>query len=339
MRRHPPEAELEDLVERVAVVKGGASGEHDVSLVTGQAIEGALAVLGLEAWPLTLGRKGGASWPGGEGTVAESLLALEGAGVKAALIAMHGEYGEDGRIQAALELIGVPYQGSGVTASAVGLDKARSKMVYRFEKLPVAEDAVLFPADLAGTDWPALIARLGLPLVLKTAESGSSVGVEVIETAAELPARAAALLTDTESLLIESWLPGRELTVAVLEDLDGSIAALPVVEIVPHGDRWFDYETKYDPDAVDEICPAPIDDALAAECAELGLRAHALLGCRHYSRTDIILDAAGRPRLLETNTLPGLTPASLFPKAAAAIGMDFPALVARLVALAASRQP
>lgn len=321
---------------KVAVLMGGRSGEHDVSLVTGAAVVGALGRLGREAWPLTFGRDGRAGWPGGEGSVADALGALAGARVDVAFIAMHGSDGEDGRVQGALELLGIAYQGSGVAASAVALDKLRTKQVFEAAGLPTARDVRVRRGD--AFDAAEVAARLGLPVVVKTAESGSSVGVEVVESVEALATRVPALLGSSAALVCESWLPGREFTCAVLDDASGRPRALPLVEIRPRGGRFFDYETKYDPEAVDELCPAPVDAALADEMAELGVRAHRALGCRDYSRTDIKLDAAGRPRLLETNTLPGLTAASLMPKAAAADQMSFDALIAHLCDLAAARR-
>ncbi|MGM0578182.1 MAG: D-alanine--D-alanine ligase family protein [Myxococcota bacterium] len=320
---------------KVAVLIGGRSGEHDVSLVTGRAVSDALDRIGWPRFELLLGREGGASWPGGEGTVADGLSAMARWEPDAAFIAMHGTYGEDGRVQGALEMLDVPYQGSGVAASAVALDKARTKQVYEAVGLPVARDRVLTRRALAaGIPWEGLVAGLGLPLVLKTAESGSSVGVEVVERAGDLPRRAEALLRESDRLVVESWLPGAELTCPVLEDADGTPEALPLIEIRPRGGGWFDYDTKYDPEAVDELCPAPVDEALAAEVSRLGLLAHEALGCRHYSRTDFKLDAEGRPRVLETNTLPGLTPASLVPKSAAEAGIAFDDLIRHLLELA-----
>ena len=323
---------------RVALLTGGRSGEHDVSLVTGQAVGAALAERGHETFELTFGRRGDARWPGGEGSVGTGLAAMEAWGPDAAFIAMHGRDGEDGRVQGALEVLGIPYQGSGVAASAVAMDKARSKALFRSAGLPVARDRVLgIEALTAPFDWRALSDDLGLPLVLKTAHSGSSVGVAVVDTADELERVGRTLLAEEPCLLVEAWLPGTELTCAVLDDEAGRPEALPLVEIRPHTSRWFDYETKYDPDAVAEICPAPIDEALAAEATRLGLTCHELLGCRDYSRTDFKVGADGRLYVLETNSLPGLTPASLMPKAAAAAGLTFPALIDRLVRLAAAR--
>ncbi|MGB0589296.1 MAG: D-alanine--D-alanine ligase family protein [Myxococcota bacterium] len=320
------------------VLRGGQSGEHDISLVTAQAVIEALRVLGHEAFPVTLGRNGGADWPEGTGRVTEALDAAMLWGTDVAFIAMHGAFGEDGRIQGTLESLGIPYQGSGVAASAVAMDKGRAKVVYRAEGLPVAGDTVLLPRDLGRIDWHTVGRQVGMPCVLKTAESGSSVGVEVVESLEELAQRGPALLATSTSLLVESWLPGREFTVAVLEGEDGEPHPMPVVEIVPHGDRWFDYDTKYDPSVVDELCPAPIDVPLTEALQALGVTAHLALGCRDYSRTDFKLNAEGQPVLLETNTLPGLTPASLMPKAAAASGLAFDALIEALVLRAATRR-
>ncbi|MDP6944960.1 MAG: D-alanine--D-alanine ligase, partial [Myxococcota bacterium] len=306
---------------KVAVLRGGRSHEHDVSLVTAGAVSDALVLRGHEVLEVTLGRDGGASWGDSDdrhtGRVGQALDALQSWGAQAVFIAMHGAYGEDGRVQGALELLGVPYQGTDTTGSAIAMDKGRAKAVYRAAGLPVADDVMLTRDQLETADWGATGDRIGFPCVLKTAESGSSVGIEVIGSREELAAAGHRLLATSTSLVVEAWLPGREFTVAVLEDSEGVPTALPVVEIRPHGERWFDYETKYDPELVDELCPAPIDEALAAELMDLGLRAHTALRCRDYSRTDIKLDSTGRPRLMETNTLPGLTSASLMPKAAA----------------------
>ncbi len=322
---------------KVAVFRGGMSGEHEISLVTAQAVIEALEGRGHEVMAVTLERDGGACWPGHTGGVGHALDAAVAWGAQVAFVAMHGAYGEDGCIQGALELVGLPYQGSGVTSSAVAMDKGRAKMVYRAVGLPVADDVTLVSSALETVDWTAVQARVGLPCVLKTAESGSSVGIEIVETAESLQSAGRRLLAGTASLLVESWLPGREFTVAVLEDPDGRARALPVVEIRPHGDRWFDYETKYDPTVVDELCPAPIDAELAQEFMTMGVQAHEALGCRDYSRTDIKLGSDGRPYLLETNTLPGLTSASLMPKSASAAGIPFDRLIETLVERALSR--
>lgn len=323
---------------KVLVLRGGPSGEHDISLVTAASVIDAMNSLGHECFALTLGRQGGASFEGREGSLMQGLDAALSWGAEVAFVAMHGAYGEDGCVQGALELIGLAYQGSGVAASAVAMDKGRAKEVYRASGLPVAGDVLIQARQRGTVDWRAVADETGFPCVLKTAESGSSVGVEVIADLEALLEAGPRLLSSSASLLIEAWLPGREFTVAVLEGAGGEPGALPVVEIRPHGERWFDYETKYDPSAVDELCPAPIADELAEELMALGLRAHLALGCRDYSRTDIKLGPSGAPFLLETNTLPGLTSASLMPKAAHASGVSFEALIEALLSRAASRR-
>jgi len=315
---------------KVAVFMGGRSGEHDISLLSGAAVLEALGTLGHDAFAIVLGRDGSARWPGGEGGPGAALAAVEAWRPDVAFIAMHGADGEDGRLQGALELLGVPYQGSGVQASAIGLDKIRTKQVLRDAGLPVARDLTLRPGDTP--DWDAIADTLGLPLVLKTEASGSSVGVEVVRTREDLRARGPALLATTPGLLLEAWLAGREFTGPVLEGEEGAAEALPVVEIRPRtAARFFDYEAKYAPGGSDELCPAPIDEALEAQLRALALAAHRALGCRGYSRTDLMLDAHGVPHVLEVNTLPGLTGASLLPKSAGVAGLSFDALIARLL--------
>lgn len=306
---------------------GGRSGEHEVSLRSGAAVVAALAALGHEALEVVFGRAGGARVGPVEGSIGEALLALERWRPDVAFLAMHGPDGEDGRVQGALEMLGIRYQGSGVQASAVGLDKVRTKERFRVAGLPVAADRVVAP----GVDWAALVAELGLPLVLKTPASGSSVGVVIVKHLDDLARAGDALLAEAGALLVEQYVRGREFTAPVLEGADGVPVALPVVEIRPRTAAFFDYEAKYTPGATDEICPAPIPPELEARLGALGLAAHRALGCRGYSRTDVIVREDGAPFLLETNTLPGLTAESLLPRSARVAGLDFPALVQRLL--------
>ncbi|MCB9733673.1 MAG: D-alanine--D-alanine ligase [Deltaproteobacteria bacterium] len=314
---------------KVALIMGGRSGEHEVSLRTGAEVARALDELGHERFELVLGKTGGARWPDGEGTVAQGLVALEAYAPDVAFIAMHGPDGEDGRVQGALELLGIRYHGSGVQASSNGLDKARTKELFRLAGLPIARDRVIDNDETPS--WSAVAAELGLPLVLKTEASGSSVGVEVVRDVGTLAERGAALLASTPRLLVEAYLPGREFTGPVLEDQDGTPRALPIIEIKPKTAAFFDYEAKYTDGATDEICPAAIPAALEARLRDLAVRSHQALRCGGYSRTDLKLDAHGEPFVLEVNTLPGLTRESLFPRAAKVVGMSFADLVQRLL--------
>lgn len=326
---------------KIAVLMGGRSGEHAVSLRSGAAVLNALEVLGWDAMKVVLTEDGRAQWPTGGGSIGEGLLALEAARPDCVFIAMHGEDGEDGRVQGMLELLGIPYQGSGVQASAMGLDKARTKDVLAMAGLPVALDQRLVAGpEQEGFDKAELARlseKLGLPLVLKTLPSGSSVGVAIVRTVDELYATAATMVGPGETLLAERFVAGREFTLPVLETLDGQPQALPVVEIRPVSAAFFDYEAKYTPGATDELCPAPIDPELETRLRALGVLAHKALGCSGYSRTDCIVAPDGVVTLLEVNTLPGLTAESLLPKAALVAGLSFPALVERLVKRALRR--
>lgn len=322
---------------RVAVLMGGRSGEHAVSLRSGAAVLDALATLGHPAFSLTFLRDGGATTASdlraSTGTSAAALVALEAWHADCAFIAMHGPDGEDGRIQGALELLGIPYQGSGIQASAIGLDKIRTKAILRAHDLPVAAERIVHAATFASlaTDWHALARELGLPLVLKTPASGSSVGVEIVRTHEALAARGEALAREAGRVLVEQFIAGREFTLPVVETASGDAEAFPVVEIRPKHAAFFDYEAKYTPGASDEICPAPIPPALEAELRALGVAAHRALGCRGYSRSDCIVAPDGRVVLLEVNTLPGLTRESLLPKSAVVAGLSFAQLVQRLL--------
>ncbi len=318
---------------KIAVLMGGRSGEHAVSLRSGAAVSEALGALRWESFEVVLTEDGRARWSDTEGSVAEALLMLERVAPDCVFIAMHGEDGADGRVQGALELLGLRYQGSRVQASAIGLDKARTKDLLTLAGLPVAQDVRLVagPEGLADDELHAVAGDLGLPLVLKTLVSGSSVGVAIVRTLAELSHTAPTMVTAGSTLLLERFVAGREFTLPVLEELDGTPTALPVVEIRPRSAAFFDYEAKYTPGATDELCPAPIPADLEARLRELGVAAHKALGCAGYSRTDCIVDAEGAVTLLEVNTLPGLTKESLLPQSARVAGLPFPALVERLV--------
>jgi D-alanine-D-alanine ligase len=327
--------------KRVCVLAGGPGGEREVSLRSGAAVVSALGRLGSPSFELILGEDA-CTWRDtsgqdeGSGDLLSAFAALRAWRPDVVFIAMHGAWGEDGRVQGLLDMLGLPYQGSGALASGLAMDKIRAKEVFRSHGLPVAEDRVL--SNLRGRSRESLaeavsglVADLGLPLVLKTPGSGSSVGVAVVDSAAEAVETLATWAGETDRVLAEAFVPGAEFTCPVLERAPGEPEALPIVEIRPRAARFFDYEAKYDPDATDELCPAPIDADLERRLRAIGLAAHAALGCRHVSRTDVRVRADGSIAVLETNTLPGLTPASLLPRSAAASGLDFDALVATLL--------
>ena len=242
-----------------------------------------------------------------------------GGRIDVAFIALHGPWGEDGKLQGVLELLGIPYTGSGVLASALAMDKVMAKTVLAANGLDVPEGEVVTSA----TDRPSIQP----PSVVKPVESGSSFGLTMIEDPAAYPAAIAEALRFDRRALVEERIRGRELTVGVI-GLD-DLRALPVIEIVPKG-ASFDYHAKYDPSASDELCPAPIPDEVAARAQDFAIRAHRALGCRGISRTDLMW-AGERMVVLEVNTMPGMTPNSLVPKAATVAGITYAELVDRLV--------
>ena len=351
---------------RVAVLMGGPSPERDVSLSSGQRVIGAIDPQRYDVLPveitrdgkwlprpdlLRLGSPGGAPQQGAPPVSPASPTPTsltprradevvgEGA-VDVAFIAMHGPYGEDGTVQGLLELLGVPYTGSGVLASALAMDKLRSRQVCQAYGLP-------FPAFVTvdGGAWPgnraevlAQVGRdVGFPCVVKPNALGSSIGVTIVRAEDGLVPAVERALEYGEIVLAEEYIRGTELTCAVLEDPETGVAKpLPVVEIVPKRE-FFTYEAKYEPGASDEIVPARIGDAVARQAQQLALRAHRALGCEGLSRVDMFL-RDGKIILLEVNTIPGLTAGSLLPRAAAAAGIDFPDLVGRVIGAALRRE-
>ncbi|HVR87924.1 MAG TPA: D-alanine--D-alanine ligase [Candidatus Limnocylindria bacterium] len=246
-------------------------------------------------------------------------------GIDVAFIALHGPWGEDGKIQGLLETFGIPYTGSGVLASALAMDKVMAKIVLAACGIDVPRGEVV----TAPTDRPAI----GPPSVVKPVENGSSVGTSLVDDVARYPAAIAEALRYDRRALVEERIGGIELTVGVI-GLD-KLEALPVIEIVPKR-TFFDYRAKYDAEASEEICPARIPAEVAARAQDVALRAHRALGCRALSRTDLIWSPARpgqaeRMVALEVNTMPGMTENSLVPKAALVAGISFPGLVERLV--------
>lgn len=277
------------------------------------------------------------------GTVQPSIGAAIDALVSQAdiiFIALHGPFGEDGTVQGLLESAGLIYVGSGVAASSLAMDKVRAKQIYRAAGLPTPDFEVLRARGYDAETAARAAARIGLPAVVKQSCNGSSFGVSFPKTQAELLQTAQQITSEGGEVLIETYIKGQELTCAVLDsEATGLAEALPVTEIVPDTRfEFFDYEAKYTPGATEEITPARISDALREEVQTLALAAHEVLGCRDLSRTDFMIDADGRPQILETNTIPGFTETSLLPQAAAAAGMSFEQLVARLVDNAAHRR-
>lgn len=330
---------------RVAVLMGGRSGEHDVSLASGRAALAALPRERFDAFAVVLGRDGRWRFPAtGNGAVppdepglalADGLRALLERAPAVAFVAMHGPEGEDGKLQSLLELAGLPYTGSDPYASSLAMNKPIAKHVLRAAGIPVAADRVLalaeWRADRDGV-LAALLCSFPGPWVLKTPKLGSSVGLDIVRDPAALPEALDALFALDRAVLVEEFVAGRELTGGVLDwPALGGVRALPLVEITPVAQPFFNYHAKYTVGAAREVCPAPVDAATTARVQDLSVRAHRALACRGFSRTDFILRPDGGLVCLETNTIPGLTQTSLLPQAAAAAGIPFPALVAGMV--------
>ncbi len=329
---------------RIAVLHGGPSSEHDISVWSSRGVLQTLRAAGHETIAVFVDRSG--RWhltPLGDSglVVGDGVDFLNAIGslrghVDLCFLGFHGNYGEDGKVQAVLELAGLRYTGSGVMASALAMDKTVARRVYAGVGLPIAGAMELSTAGL-GTSGAAqvaarkLIAALGLPVVVKVPTGGSSVGVEIPRDEDALVASLVRLGGDAPTLLCEQFVSGVEITAAVLEREDGSLESLPIVEIVPKS-AFFDYESKYQAGGSEEIVPARISAEATAQAQRNGVLAHRALGCAGYSRTDQILRPDGSLVLLETNTLPGLTPASLLPKAAGAVDLSYSALLDRVIA-------
>lgn len=297
---------------RVAVLFGGRSAEREISLKSGSGVLAALNRQGVEAYPFDPAER--------------ALQDLRDGGFTRAFIALHGRYGEDGTVQGALEMLGIPYTGSGVLASAIAIDKVTTKRIWLSTGLPTPEHRVVG----ARTSGRSLADALGLPYIVKPAREGSTLGLSKVARAADQRAawRHAAALD--ELVLAERFVAGRELTVSVLGDGDQA-SALPVIEIqAPAGN--YDYRNKYFTDETRYLCPAPLSAATTREVQRVAEAAYRAIGCAGWGRVDVMLDADERPWLLEVNTSPGMTDHSLVPMAARAVGMDYDALVMRVLA-------
>lgn len=307
---------------KVVVVMGGPSEEHDVSRRSGQGVLEALARRQWVVEPLVIPRTVQV-----EEALEHARHGLTHARADVVFIALHGPFGEDGTIQQLCEELHLPYTGSDVLASRLGMDKAASKRRFEEAGLSVPRWRVIESSTIQ-THVPRDLEGLTYPLVVKPARSGSSFGVSIVERVDGVAAGITGAAQYGSSVLVEEFIAGRELTVGILGD-----APLPVIEIRPHH-GFFDFQAKYTQGATDYLVPAPISADVAAAVQAVGLAAHRALGCRHLSRADLILDARSTPMLLEVNTIPGFTPTSLLPKAAACLQLSYDELCERLVLMA-----
>ncbi|MDY0040714.1 MAG: D-alanine--D-alanine ligase, partial [Desulforhabdus sp.] len=302
---------------RVALLAGGKSAEREVSLKSGEQVYQALDKNRYEIFRYD---------PRND----LARLAQDADKIDVALIILHGRLGEDGTVQGLLELLGIPYQGSGVLGSALAMNKILSKQLYIEAGIPVAPYAIIDRSRAFSVE--DIVKSLGLPLVVKPEHEGSSIGLSIVREAAQLSAALEQGWQYDRLCLLEKYIRGTEITGAVLGN--DTLQALPLIEIIPGEEyEFFDYKAKYQPGATKEICPARISSELTQKAQEIAKRAHQALHCRGYSRTDMIV-SEDEIYVLETNTIPGMTQTSLFPQAAAAAGVSFSALLDRLIELA-----
>jgi D-alanine-D-alanine ligase len=289
---------------KVGVLLGGRSAEREVSLMSGTGVLAALRSKGVDAHPFD--------------TAERTLAELAAEKFDRVFIALHGRYGEDGSLQGALELLGIPYTGSGVMASSVGMDKITTKIVLLAAGLPTPRYAVVG----AGADLDRISADLGLPLIVKPPHEGSTIGITKVNAADEFKAAYDIAAALDDAVLAEEFVTGREFTVAMLGG-GADARALPIVEIIaPAGN--YDYQNKYFTDDVKYVCPAVLPAALAAEMRRISVEAYRALGCEGWGRVDVLLrERDQKPFLLEVNTSPGMTGHSLVPMAARADGISY----------------
>ena len=302
---------------KVALLSGGISSEREVSIKSGNQVYEALDKAKYDVTrydPATdLGK-----------------LLADASGIDVAFIVLHGPYGEDGTVQGLLDLLHIPYQGSGVLGSALAIDKWSSKRLYKEAGLPVPPFEVFVRGRVYDTE--ALASQPGFPLVVKPRYGGSSIGTSIVQTLQQLPAAIDMAFEYGPHVILEVYLQGTEITGGVLGNDD--LQLLPIVEVIPEsGYTFFDYEAKYREGATREICPAPISQAISERAQSYAAAAHRALCCRGYSRTDMIIHDE-TVYVLETNTIPGMTPVSLFPLAAKTAGISFSQLLDRLIELA-----
>ncbi|MFH1027677.1 MAG: D-alanine--D-alanine ligase [Pseudomonadota bacterium] len=296
---------------KIGVLMGGLSAERDVSLKSGGAVHQALVAQGFNAIAIDVGR--------------DLADVLKREGIEAAFIALHGRYGEDGCVQGLLELLQIPYTGSGVLASALAMHKLYSKQAFAASGILTAP----FRCFRLGESVRLPELPFGLPLVVKPVQEGSSVGVSIVKEESQLEAALLLAFNHDEEILVEQYIKGQEVQVGILND-----RPIGAIEIVPKNE-FYDFEAKYTDGMAEHIFPARLEAALYEKAQQVGLAAHRALGCKGYSRVDLLVTTAGDCYVLEVNTLPGMTALSLLPEIAAkGAGLPFEALVADIIASA-----
>jgi D-alanine-D-alanine ligase len=312
---------------KVAVLKGGSSLERTVSLRSGARVEDALARLGHEVLPIDVG--------------ADLVDRLQAERPDVAFVALHGRGGEDGTVQELLELVGVPYTASRPGACIRCMDKVVAKHALRDAGIPTPDFYAFSQAAFgelgAAKALPAIEERLGFPIVIKPAGQGSALGIKFARSAADVPNALISAFSYDSKVLLERYIPGRDLAVSVIDGPDGP-QALPVVEAIPTEEDFYDFEARYEIGRTRFVCPADLSPELAERAQELALAAWRVLGCSGFARVDLMTDGEDLT-VLEANAIPGLTDTSLLPLAAEAAGIGFDDFVARVLDLAVQRSP
>jgi D-alanine-D-alanine ligase len=297
--------------KKIAVLMGGRSAEREISLKSGRAMEASLRRQGCNVICLDP-----------DETLPERLRQEK---VELVVNALHGRWGEDGTIQGVLEILGIPYTGSGVLASAIGMNKAVTKQLLEACGIPTPGYAVLDSLPPVEGPPPGLSGGLVFPVVVKPASEGSTIGVTIVESADGLEAAYAEAFRHGRQIVVEEYIQGQEVTAGILDE-----APLPLVEIAPK-EEFYNFKSKYTTGSTEYIVPARLAPDLTKKVQDLALRTHRVIGCRGCTRVDFRLGLTGTPFVLEINTVPGMTETSLLPKAAAAAGMTYDQLVARIV--------
>jgi D-alanine-D-alanine ligase len=309
---------------RVAVMKGGRSLERQVSLRSGARVEDALKRLDHEVVAIDV--------------ALDLIRRLRESEPEVAFIAMHGRDGEDGTVQELLEILGIPYTGSGVLACTRATDKVLAKHLMVEAGIPTPDffafNETAFRELGAAEALPAIEERLDFPIVVKPSSQGSALGIKFARSAADVPAALVAAFSYDSRVLLERYVDGRDLAVSIL---DGD--PLPVVEAEPRDEEFYDFEARYEIGRTDFVCPAELPDGLTELAQDLAVRTYRLFGCSAFARVDLMLDAAGDLTVLEANPIPGLTETSLLPQAAEAAGISFDELVGRILELALEKAP
>ena len=315
---------------KVGILTGGLSAEYDVSLNTGQNVFENLDRTKYQPIIIKISKTG--KWFLGEKPISQTNVFK---GCNVVFNALHGTFGEDGTVQAILEHAGIRYTGSGIVGSALAMDKYHSREIFKLAGLNTPKTMKLKAGENYSARLNFFINKITkLPVVVKPCSNGSSVGVQIVEEMNKLGKAIKTSFKYDNNVLVEEFIKGRELTCGVLEEFNNeAVSALPVTEIIPiKNHKFFNYYAKYKTGHSNEITPAPIEESLFKKAQDIAIRAHQVLGCKGYSRTDMILKSGnGTIYVLETNTLPGLTKNSLFPKAAQVAGLTMDKLLDRIV--------